>query len=36
MTIIAVAFDLDDTLFLERDYVRSAFEAVDEIGRANV
>ena len=29
MTIIAVAFDLDDTLFLERDYVRSAFEAVD-------
>ena len=24
----AVAFDLDDTLFLERDYVRSGFQAV--------
>jgi putative hydrolase of the HAD superfamily len=27
--IAAVAFDLDDTLFLERDYVRSGFRAVD-------
>ena len=26
--IAAVAFDLDDTLFLERDYVRSGFRAV--------
>ncbi|MGQ9635778.1 MAG: HAD family hydrolase, partial [Bryobacteraceae bacterium] len=25
-----VAFDLDDTLYLERDYVRSGFEAVGE------
>ena len=27
---ICVAFDLDDTLFLERDYVRSGFAAVSE------
>jgi putative hydrolase of the HAD superfamily len=27
--ITAVAFDLDDTLFLERDYVRSGFQAAD-------
>lgn len=25
-----IVFDLDDTLFLERDYVRSGFRAVDE------
>jgi putative hydrolase of the HAD superfamily len=30
MTITALAFDLDDTLFLERDYVRSAFQAVHQ------
>jgi putative hydrolase of the HAD superfamily len=31
----AVVFDLDDTLYLERDYVRSGFRAVaDEIARA--
>ncbi len=29
MTTTALAFDLDDTLFLERDYVRSAFQSVD-------
>jgi len=31
-----VAFDLDDTLFLERDYVRSGFEAVGRWARVNV
>ena len=29
-----IVFDLDDTLFLERDYVRSGFAAVDEWLRA--
>ena len=28
MTVRCVAFDLDDTLYLERDYVRSGFWAV--------
>ena len=27
---LGVAFDLDDTLYLERDYVRSGFRAVAE------
>lgn len=31
-----VAFDLDDTLFLERDYVRSGFSAVGAWARANL
>lgn len=30
MTLLGVAFDLDDTLYLERDYVRSGFRAVAE------
>jgi len=34
-TTTIVVFDLDDTLYFERDYVRSGFRAVaDEIGRA--
>lgn len=34
MTIRAVAFDLDDTLYLEREYVRSGFHAVDDYVKA--
>lgn len=36
MTLRVVVFDLDDTLYLERDYVRSGFQAVDAwlVGRA--
>lgn len=30
MTTLCVVFDLDDTLYLERDYVRSGFQAVGE------
>ena len=30
-----VVFDIDDTLYLERDYVRSGFETVDEYLRAS-
>lgn len=35
---IGVAFDLDDTLYLERDYVRSGFRAVaeDAVGETSV
>jgi putative hydrolase of the HAD superfamily len=31
---MAVVFDIDDTLYLERDYVRSGFTAVGELVRA--
>ena len=31
-----VAFDLDDTLYLERDYVRSGFHAVEDWARKNL
>ena len=30
MTALGVVFDIDDTLYLERDYVRSGFRAVGE------
>lgn len=33
MTIRCVVFDIDDTLYLERDYVRSGFDAVDAVVR---
>jgi len=36
MTRACVAFDLDDTLFLERDYVRSGFAAVGEWAKARL
>jgi putative hydrolase of the HAD superfamily len=34
MSASCIAFDLDDTLFLERDYVRSGFAAVGKWARA--
>lgn len=34
--LMCVAFDLDDTLYLERDYVRSGFEAVGRWVKANL
>lgn len=36
MTIQLVVFDIDDTLYLERDYVRSGFLAVGDWVRANL
>lgn len=33
---LCVAFDLDDTLYLERDYVRSGFEAVGQWVKTNL
>src|SRR5262245_56758148 len=34
MAVRCVAFDIDDTLYLERDYVESGFRAVDALLRA--
>lgn len=36
MSTLCLAFDLDDTLYLERDYVRSGFDAVGEWARAKL
>jgi len=34
--LVCVAFDLDDTLYLERDYVRSGFEVVGQWAKTNL